>query len=130
MTRSQIDRGFDLLNRVVTPAAADSVRYTRGATVISDALPAALSAPQIQLVMEGGVAIVGRQFKWSLKRSELLWEGAVDRPRRNDRIEWLRDGRIYAFEVLPETGGSESAAVDPRNDWIPATVQLLGVTDE
>lgn len=120
-----IARGFALLNRVMEPAAAETVRYSRGGTVISEGLPATLSAQQIELVTEGGAAIIGRQFKWLLKRADLRVDNAEVRPEKFDRIEWNMGGRVYVFEVLPEIGSTESGAVDPRSDWIPASVKLI-----
>jgi hypothetical protein len=122
---SLVDRGFALLNRAMEPAAATTVRYTRNATVISDALPAALSAPQIEQITDSGAAVIGRQFTWRLKRSELVVDGVATKPQKFDRIEWTLADMTYVFEVLPETGVPESGAVDPRNDWIPASAKLI-----
>lgn len=127
---SLIDRGFALLNRVVTPAAATTVRYTRGATVISDALPAALSNQQIEQLTESGAAVVGRQFTWRLKRSELVLNGLGTTPQKFDRITWILRGTEFVFEVLPESGQPEMGAVDPRNDWIPASVKLVATNEQ
>lgn len=122
---THLRRGFAMLNRVMEPAAAESVRYIRGATVISDELPATLSAPQIEEISEGGGSVVGRQFTWLLKRDELLIDNAQVRPQRNDLIEWFHNGTTYVFEVLPGSGGVASDNVDPRSDWIPASAKLM-----
>lgn len=122
---TQLQRGFALLNRVMEPAAAESVRYIRGATVISDELPALLSAQLIEQISEGGPSIVGRQFTWRLKRDELRWDNAPTKPRRSDRIEWVHGGTTYQFEVVRDVAGAESPEVDPRSEWIPANVKLL-----
>lgn len=119
-----LQRGYRLLNRAMEPAAAESVRYLRGAVAVSDAMPALLSAPQIEQIADGGVAIVGRQFTWLLKRAELMLEGQQITPHRSDRIEWDSNGRTYVFEVLPDIGSPESGAVDPRLEWIPASTKL------
>ena len=124
---SLIDRGHALMNRIKSPAKATTVRYIRGAAVISDALEAGLSNQQIEQVTGAGVAFIGRQFTWDLKRDGLFVDGAVDKPRRDDRIEWVRSGQTFVFVVMPELGSPESNAVDPRSDWIPASVKLIEV---
>lgn len=126
---SLIDRGYALLNRATSPAAELTVRYSRAATVISEAMPATLSAAQVQSVAANGDEVVGRQFHWSLKRQELLWETRKDRPRRDDVIEWALNGRVYHFVVLPEPLQSEALSVDPRSDWVPASAKLDSISD-
>jgi hypothetical protein len=121
---SWIDRGFALLNRTTSPAAETTVRYSRAATVISEAMPATFTAAQVQSVANDGATVIGREFHWSLKRQELRWDGAEDRPRRDDVIEWELNGRVYHFVVLPEPLRSEALAVDPRSDWVPASTKL------
>lgn len=120
-----VGRGFRLLDRAMEPAAAESVRYIRGAVVISDALDAVLSNQQIEQITDGGAAIVGRQFSWRLKRSDLVLDSEEVAPQKFDKIEWAYGGRVYVFEVLPEAGLPESGAVDPRSNWIPASVKLV-----
>lgn len=117
-----LQRGFRLLNRCMEPAAAESVRYLRGAEVISDAMRALLSAPQIEVIADGGAAVVGRQFTWRLNRDDL-----GTKPKRLDRIEWFNGGKTYKFEVLPEAGQPEAGATDPRSDWVPAAAKLVDV---
>lgn len=125
-----LQRGFARLNAAMQDVAAESVRYIRGATVISDAMPALLSAPQIQVVTDGGLSVVGRQFNWSVSKDELIAEGVRDQPRRNDVIEWICGGTTYAFEVLPDIRGSDAAASDPRDGFWPAAAKLISVTNE
>ncbi len=125
-----LNRGFRLLNRCTETVAAESVRYLRGALVISDALPATLSNQQIEQVTSADSVVVGRQFTWRLKRSDLQIDGAEQKPQRDDRIEWVHCGKTYVFKVLPELGLPEAGAVDPRSDWVPASVKLDSVSDE
>ncbi len=126
-----VQRGYSLLNRLAQPMAAESVRYLRGTTEISSAMPAIFKSPQIELIDEGGASIIGRKFIWELKRDQLLWEGVEDRPRINDVIEWTRGNKTHTFTVQPEVGATpEAGAVDMRSDWVPAFVKLTGTTVE
>ncbi len=122
-----LDRGYTIMNRIVEPIAAATVRYIRATTEISSALPATFSAPRIDSIDEGGATNIGRQYTFELKRSELLWEGREDRPRVNDVIEWIVGGLLYRFEVQPEQGNPEAPAVDPRSEWVPASVKLKAI---
>lgn len=122
-----LQRGFRLLNRCMEPAAAESVRYLRGAEVISDAMRALLTINRVDLTTQDGASIIGRRFVWQLKRDELMVNGAEVRPERLDQIEWDYNGRTYAFQVLPEQAMPEDRAVDMRADYIPANTQLLEV---
>lgn len=119
-----VQRGFAKLNRALESVATERVRYFRGAVEISDSLPAILSAPRLEQVDEGGKLVIGREFTWRLKRSDLIWEGKPDRPRRLDLILWIHDDATYTFEVLPNASGAEAADVDQRQDWLPARVKL------
>lgn len=127
---SLIDRGFALLNRATTPAAVTTVRYTRAATVISEALPATLSNQQIEQLSDSGTSVIGRQFTWRLKRADLVIGGAKTDPQKFDKIVWVWAGTEFVFEVLPETGAPEMGAVDPRSDWIPASVKLIETNEQ
>ncbi len=127
---SLIDRGFALLNRAETPAAATAVVYKRGATVISEALPAALSNQQIEQLTDGGATVIGRQFTWRLYRPDFVIDGVATTPQKFDRIEWTLAGTEFVFAVLPETGGPEAGAVDPRSDWLPASVKLIETNEQ
>ena len=120
-----LQRGFRLLNRATEPVAAESVTYTRGATVISEALSATLSNQQIEQLTDGGLAVIGRQFTWRLKRDDLQIDGSPTLPQKLDRIAWVWGDFEYVFSVLPETAQPEGGAVDPRSDWIPASVKLI-----
>lgn len=122
-----INRGFSLLNRVMEPAAAETVTYKRGAKVIGEGVLATLSNQQIEQLTSADTAIVGRQFTWRVKRSDLVIDGSEVQPESFDRIEWYRNGRVYVFQVMPELGLPESNSVDPRSDWVPASVKLVEV---
>ena len=126
-----IQRGYRLINRLAETSAAESVRYLRGTTEISSELPAIFKSPQIELIDEGGASIIGRKFMWEVKRSRLLWNGAEDRPRANDVIEWTRGNKTHSFTVQPEIGATpEAGAVDMRSEWIPVSVKLTGTKVE
>lgn len=116
-----------MLNRAMEPAAATTVRYTRGAAVISDALTATFTAEQVEIVTASDTTVIGRQFTWRLKQSELLVDNAKTKPQRNDVIEWYFGGTTYTFTVLPELSGVESQTADIRSDWVSASVKLTGV---
>lgn len=122
-----LNRGFSFLNRSMEAAAAESVRYTRGAVVVSDALTATLSNQQIQQITDGESVLVGRQFTWQLKRSELMFDSQPTEPMRGDLIEWKQDGRTYVFEVLPEASQPEAGIVDMRLGFLPAAVKVVDV---
>jgi hypothetical protein len=124
-----IERGYALQNRVVEAAASFIVRYCRANSVISEAMPATLSAAQLQSVDSNASEIIGRQFRWQFKGDELQWEGKQDRPRRDDVVEWTYGSRTYVFKVLPETLQSEALNVDPRSGWVPASAQLDEIRD-
>lgn len=119
-----VDRGFRLLNRTMKPAAALAVRYFRGPTVVSEGALATLSNQQIEQVTAGGATLIGRQFTWRLRAADLLLEGVVITPQKFDRIEWDLEGRVFVFAVQPEIGLPAAGSVDPRSEWIPASVKL------
>ncbi len=127
---SLIDRGYTFGNRGIKSAASTSVRYSRAATVISDALKATLSNQQIEEISDTGSSVIGRQFTWRLYRPDFVIDGVGTTPQKFDRIEWIRAGTQYVFEVLPEIGGPEAGAVDPRSDWIPASVKLIETNEQ
>lgn len=118
-------RGFALLNRGMEAAASEAVRYLRGPAVISEGMSATLAAPDVETVTEGGATIIGRQFTWRVKRSELRVENVEDKPRRGDRIEWDFGGKVHVFEVVPELASPAAGAVDMRSDFIPVSVKLV-----
>ena len=103
------------------------MKYTREATVISEALTATLSNQQIQQITDGESAIIGRQFTWRLNRSDLVFESQATEPRRGDQIEWIHENKTYVFEVLPEAIQPEAGQVDPRSEYIPAAVKVVDV---
>lgn len=119
-----VERGYRLLDRGARTAAGTTVRYIRGADVISDSLPAFLDSSAIEQVTEGNTSVVGRQFLWQLHRDELRWENQFTRPKRLDLIEWKYAGVIYVFEVLSDAG-QDAQAIDPRSPWIEASVKLM-----
>lgn len=123
-----LQRGFGLLNRGMEAAAAEFVVYKRGAVVVSEALTATLSNQQIEQLSAGGATVVGREFTWRLKRDELVVQSQQVSPAKFDRIEWTYSGKTFVFVVMPELGGPESPAVDPRSDFIPAAAKLDSVT--
>ena len=125
-----LQNGFALLNRAMRTAAGESVTYTRGALVISEALPATLSNQQIEQLSDGGPMLIGRQFTWQLYRGDLVVDGVATTPQKLDRIKWIWGGTEYVFEVLPETAGPAMGAVDPRSDWIPASVKLIETNEQ
>lgn len=108
-------------------AAVESVVYSRGVAVISDAMAATLSAPEVQQITGNGAAVVGREFTWRLKREDLVLEGAPLLPKKDDRIDWVWNGITYTFVVMPEVGRPELKAVDQRNEWVPVTAKLIGM---
>lgn len=122
--KSIFDRGYDLLNRLVEPAAGITVQYTRNALVVSETMPAKVDAAAVDLISEGGVAIIGRRFRWMFNRREME---AINppMPERGDKVEWLLNGRKYIFEILPDSGDAEFGAHDPRSDWLPAHAKLI-----
>lgn len=123
-----IDRGFALLNRITEPAATTSVEYQRGGDVLVASLTAHLSAPQIEVITEGH-SIIGRQFVWRMRRSELPepTEGVEKKPRRGDKIVWTLNDNTYTFEVLPEINQAEVGPSDPRSEWVTASFKLTAV---
>jgi hypothetical protein len=123
---SLTDRGFNLLNKSKQTAAATTVRVIRGSEVVSDGMQAVLSAPQIEFVSNAG-SLVGRQFRWDLKREQFKYRGKLDEPRALDRIEWSLNGRLFVFEVLSRSNMPEMDAVDPRSDWLPASAKLAEI---
>lgn len=74
--------------------------------------------------------LVGRQFTWQLFRDDLVIDGAKTGPQKLDRIRWIWNSTEYVFEVLPETAGPAMGAVDPRSDWIPASVKLIATNEQ
>lgn len=123
---THLNRGFDLMNRVMEPAAAESVTFIRDGSAIED-VAATLSNQQIEQVTDGGATLVGRQFTWRLKRGDLVHSGVSLTPQRGDQIVWIHDGTTYEFLVMPEVGLPASNANDQRTDWLPASVKLMSV---
>lgn len=98
--------------------------------MISDALPATLSKPEVDQLTEEIVTVVGRQFMWRLKQPDLQIDGAIQTPQRDDSIEWVHCGRKYVFTVLQETSGPEFGVIDPRSEWVPANTKLVRIDDQ
>ncbi len=119
-----LQRGYRLLNRAMEPAAAESVRYLRGAVAVSDAMRAALVTADIQQIRDGGAAVVGKQFVWRLYRSDLMTDSGELKPQQSDRIEWDWNGKTYVFVAMTELNRPEYGAVDPRGNWVPVSTKL------
>lgn len=119
-----VARGYRLKDRAVRTAAGLTVQYIRGNDVISDALPAALDASDIEQVVEGNTTVVGRQFNWQLHREEFLLNNEPIRPKRRDLIRWFYEGSEYSFEVL--TDAAQAALPnDMRNTYITVSTKLV-----
>lgn len=125
MTAKLLQRGFAMLNRAAGDVAAESVRYLRGVQTVSDDMSALLGRHDIALADTGEASVYSREFRWQLKRSDLVLAGVPITPTRGDRIVWEHDDTIYTFEVLPQTGTPETDANDPRSDWLPVSAKLV-----